>query len=168
MAVRIDIIIAVIIAVILIVWLHELIVSSTNGSDDSGRPVHEGNGECYYKSRGNDDDSVEMLLNRIDWNTDFHKCYEFWPRVLLPTIISVILISLMIYRKLPPISHLILMVIIIFIVFYATFQYMYTHGDIYRDSYVRDNVNRIRDKLNLPAGEPSDPQDNFTNDKLLQ
>ena len=45
---------------------------------------------------------------------------------------------------------------------------MYTHGDIYRDSYVRTNVNLIRDKLNLLPGEPTEPQNNFSSDKLLQ
>ena len=160
-------IIGIIIAVVLIVWLHGIIVTSTNGSSDSGRPVHEGNGDAYYKTRGSEQDSVEMLLNRIEWNTDFNKRYSYWPRVLLATVISVLLISILVYRKMPPISHIVLMIIIIFVVFYATGQYMYTHGDIYRDFYTRDDVNLIRKKLGLPAGEPSEPINNFPSDKLL-
>jgi len=162
------IILLIVIALIIIRVLHVRLNNEHDGHPDQDRQVADGNGDVYYKARGHEQESIEMLLNRIDWGTGTEKRISWWVRILLPTIIAILLVVILILRRIPTIVEVIMFLVIIFVVFFAMRQYTYIHGDIYRDAYIRHDVNIIRDKLGLKSGEPDEPIDNFLNDKTLQ
>lgn len=107
----------------------------------------DGDGHALMKGRGSDYDSSKVLLDRLEWSTYYESRISRWYRMIVITIIVIVLISLLALRKLPKPSTLVIMFVAIFIPFYATHNFYYTHGDIYNDYYMWDNIQRLRKRL---------------------
>lgn len=152
---------------ILIVGIHLFLRNEIycNGIE---REKIEGNGDIYYMGRGNDSENISLLLHRTTWLTDSNKRISWWLRILEGSLISLLLIILLIYKCLPSIYDIIMIIVITFAAFFSIQQYYHTHGDVYISAYTRKNLQLIREKLSLSAGEILlPPTNNFTNIKNL-
>ncbi len=147
----------VILVIVILIILYIIQIQTKELSTSSSGRSADGNGDLYYLGRGDKDDSVEMLLNRIEWSSYLFKRTSLWSRILFVTIFIVLLIILVAIRKLPTPSTIVILFFVVFIPVYAAHQFFYTHGDVYNDYYIKNNVKIIRNKLNLSPGEPDDP-----------
>ena len=121
------------------------------------RPSVDGNGSIYYRARGHRSESIETLLDRTEWATYLSYRASIWQRLLISSIIATGLVILLVYRGFPLPGDIIMLLVVIFLSFYTCHKFMYTHGDIYNDFYIKNNVNIIRRKLDLPPRKRSKP-----------
>lgn len=147
-----------IIVVIVILHVRKQQKLETRGDGLQGRKAADGNGTSTYYGRGSPDDSIEELLNRIDWSSYLSKRITLWYKVFTMTLIIVVFVILLVLRKLPSPSKLIILFIVVFVPIYAMSQFYYVHGEIYNDYYIKHNVQLIREKLRLKAGCPGEPR----------
>jgi hypothetical protein len=154
---RLAYLIILIIMVIVIVHVRKQQKLETRGDGLGGRKAADGNGTSTYYGRGSHEDTVEELLNRIDWASYLPKRITLWYKVFTITIVITLFIVLLVLRKLPSPSKLIILMITIFVPIYAMSQFYYVHGEIYNDYYIKDNVQLLRGKLHLKAGSPGEP-----------
>ena len=156
--------IVIIIVVVGVIWLtfnvhkREL---RTNGEYDSV----DGNGESHYLGRGDKSESIEVLLNRIQWSAYLERRTSFWARAVIATVIIVILIMFLVYRDLPKPTDIVIMLFVVFIPLYAINSFFYVHSDMYNDFYIKNNASLIQDKLGLHYSEPPEPVDPLPPDR---
>ena len=124
--------------------------------------IADGNGTAYAQGRGNDNDTVEELLDRIEWGSYSEQKVNNMYRYAGIVIISTALISILALRKLPKISTIIIIMIAVFVPMMAANSLYYVHGDIYSSYYIKDNAKRLRKKLNSRSyKEPPPAEDNL-------
>ena len=137
------------------------------GGED--RNWEDGNGPLYYKARGSKNDSVEVLLDRIQWSTYLHKRANIWQRAFIIALIITLLIFLIVLLPLnkwclPYPGYIILVLIVSWLVILMGYSYFYTHGDIYNDYYVYRNVELLREKMNVVGKFRDDVDDPWCDD----
>lgn len=147
------ILIIIVVFVILHMRKHQFI--ERNGK--IGDNYVEGNGTMHYKSRGGEEDSIAVLLDRITWASYSDKYVTHWERLVLPTAIATTIIVLAAYDKIPTPMQTILIIFAIFIAFLIFKSYFQIHADVYNDFYIRRNADLIRDKLGLEENPAPDP-----------
>ncbi len=152
--------IIILIIIILIIIYIVFISQPIELKGDDTRMHEDGNGTIFYKGRGSEDESVEELLNRIEWSSYLFKRTSLIDRTLLISITLTIVIILLIFRSLPKPTDIVLLIIVIFVIIFAIINFFYVHGDIYNDYYIKNNVHLIRDKLNLHRSDPDAPLEN--------
>lgn len=155
---RLAYLIILIIVIVVILHVRKQQKLETRGNGVNGRKAADGNGTSTYYGRGSHDDSVEELLNRIDWSSYLPKRITLWYKVIVITLVITLFVILLIMRKLPSPSKLIILMIVIFVPIYAMSQFYYVHGEIYNDYYIKRNVELIREKLELNAEHPKEPK----------
>jgi len=146
------------IIIIIIVIILLFIVIKHQGCELKGENGNDGDGTATRLSRGSEDDSIEELLNRLDWSSNLNERTSINERYFVCSIIVVILIIIIVYQGLPKPGMIIILFIIIFLPFYAFYNYFYVHGDIYNNYYIKKNVDILRSKLDVEAGIPSEPK----------
>ena len=131
------------------------------------RKAADGNGSAYYHARGHESDSVSQLLDRIDWSAYLEKRTNPLYKEIIVTFIIMALVLLLYEKKLPSPPRLIILFFAIFIPIHATHKMFYTHGGIYNDYYIKNNVHLIRTKLQLEKNEPTEPHPDVPHRKLV-
>lgn len=150
----------VVLIIVIAMYCYYQQYAERNGPPPGSDFQKEGNGKPYYKGRGADGDSLETLLERIDWISRKERRITWWTRLMFPTIFASIVVVLLAYRKIPKPAEFVIMLVTIFIFTLLFHSFFYIHGDYYPDAYLRMNTNLIRDKLGLPKNTPNnDPGD---------
>lgn len=150
--------IVILVIIVGLIWMASKgIAREGRGKGIPGRHVADGNGTAYYQGRGCKDDSVSILLDRIDWATYAEKKTTLWYKQFITAVIVAGLIAILIMRKIPSPSQSIMLIVIIFIPIYAVHQLRYVHGDIHNDYNIKNNVDLLRQKLNLKKGKNVPP-----------
>jgi hypothetical protein len=121
-------------------------------------PKKDGNGNSHCMGRGHSDDSVEELLDRIEWSSYLDRRIGFWKRIFPATIIATGIIMLVGYRSIPKPGIIIATAVAMFIPFYMARQLYYVHSDVYNDYYIKNNVKLLRAKLHLHKGNVREPR----------
>lgn len=155
---RLAYLIIIIVIIVVLVVASKGISKERKGRGIPDRRYVDGNGTAYYQGRGCRDDSVSELLDRIDWATYVDKRTTLWFRTIILTVIATALVTALVIRKLPTPPTLIMLIVAIFIPFYAGHQLHYVHGDIYNDYYIKRNVELLRKKLDVKKGKVKDPK----------
>ena len=154
---RLEYIIIIIVVVVVLVYVYRQQKLETRGEGLHGCKPGDGNGTSTYYGRGSKEDSVEELLNRIDWASYLPKRITLWYKVLVMSLIITVLVMLLVSRKLLTPSRLITLFVCVFIPIYAMSQFYYVHGEIYNDYYIKNNVDLLRQKLHAKAAHPPHP-----------
>lgn len=128
------------------------------GPDGEPRVEQDGNGESHYYARGSPKDSTSELLDRIEWASYLEKRTCFPIKALLMSLIIVGLIIVLVLRKLPHPTKVLILLVTVFIPIYAVHQLKYTHSDIYNDFYIKNNVDLLRAQLGLQRGSVRHPR----------
>jgi hypothetical protein len=155
---RLAYLIIIIIVIIILVLASKGISKERKGRGLSDRRHVDGNGTAYYQGRGCLEDSVPELLDRIDWAAYVEKRTTLWFRTVILTVVATALVVVLVMKKLPKPPALVMLIVAIFIPFYAGHQLHYVHGDVYNDYYIKRNVELLRKKLNLKKGKVKDPK----------
>tara|TARA_R110002072_G_scaffold45565_6_gene126946 strand:- start:1667 stop:2263 length:597 start_codon:yes stop_codon:yes gene_type:complete len=155
-------ILLIVVIVLVILWVNRLKLKESKGFSEKKGNIADGNGTAYAQGRGNDNDTVEELLDRIEWGSYSEQKVNNMYRYAGIVIISTALISILALRKLPKISTIIIIMIAVFVPMMAANSLYYVHGDIYSSYYIKDNAKRLRKKLNSRSyKEPPPAEDNL-------
>lgn len=160
-----DALVYIIIAAI-VVYAYYQQYNERNGPPPGSDYQKEGNGAPYYKGRGSEGDSVETLLNRIDWISRTERRLTIWTRMVFPAILATVVISLLVFKvkgKFPSSTDFVIMLVTVYLSSTLFHSFFYVHGDYYPAAYLRTNTILIRSKLNLPPAK-SDPGNPLTDD----
>lgn len=123
------------------------------------KEIKGGNGLMHYKGRGDRGESIDQLLNRIYWVADSDSKNNKWKRAVIVSFVSTIIILLLFFSKVPGNIEVLLLFIIIFVVTIALFGFFRFHSDRFSAYYIRENINRIKEKLELKKyEEPEEPK----------
>ena len=160
-------VIIVIVVTAIIVWIYFAQYEERNGPPPGSDFSKEGNGCIYYKGRGSEDDSVAVLLDRLEWLSRLERRITWWQRMVIPTAIVTVLVILIVFRGLPTPTQIILLIIVIFLPFILFHAFYHTHGDYYMFYYVRKDTQLIRDKLKLVKGIAPDPTSDDIPDRVF-
>lgn len=155
---RLAYLIIVILVIVVLVHVRQQQKLETRGDGLGGRKAADGNGTTTYYARGSKDDSVEELLDRIDWASYLPKRITLWYKVVVISLVITVLVMLLVSRKLLHPAKLITLFLCVFIPIYAMSQFYYVHGEIYNDYYIKNNVELLRQKLHVEARHPSKPK----------
>ena len=147
------------IVILVIIILLVIIVYQRQEDELKDDENRDGNGSLYRMGRGSEDDDIGELLDRIEWSTYLEQRTSTHERYFLTTVIVVILIILLLYRKLPHPGEIVLLFILVFIPFYALFNFFFVHGDMYNSYYIKNNVEILRGKLDVKKGSIKEPSD---------
>jgi hypothetical protein len=160
---KIGYIILIVLIVFVILWVNNKKLKESKGFSEIKGKIADGNGPVYARGRGNDNDTVDDLLNRIEWSTYLEKRSVSAYRFVGVTVISTALIAVLAMRKLPKIGTILIMGAAIFVPIFSAHQLYYVHGDAYNDYYMKDNVKRLREKIGMQSrySVPPDPEDNI-------
>ena len=109
----------------------------------------DGKGKFYIKNKGDKGDSVSELLTKISSGANYDAKSVKWRRSIILAFIASILICLVVLRKLPSGFEFFTMMILIFLVIYGSFSYYKFHYDKFPIHNIRQNVEMIREKLEL-------------------
>jgi len=146
---KIAFLILLIIVIVLIVIAKRNVVTDLKGTGEY-REKHDGNGNAYYMGRGHSRESIEVLLDRIEWSTYLNSRISVIWRFFIITIIIMLFVVIVVMQKVPTPAKMILLFLAIFIPMFATHQLFYMHGDVYNDYYIKNNVQLLREKLDIP------------------
>ena len=122
------------------------------------KDIQGGNGKIHYKGLGNEDESIETLLNRIYWVADSDGRNAKWKRSYIISFMATLLIICAIYKNVPSPRDLVILLICIFVVVMATTSFFRFHSDRFAPYYVRRNIQLIQQKLNLKTHDPGPPR----------
>ena len=121
---------------------------------------YDGNGKHQYKGRGHKDESLKVLLSRIDWlakESGNHSLY-------LTSYIKAFAITLAVVFIIYAISSYIVSVWEIVIILFAAFIICFSitnlfdfHTDRYVNYYIRQNIEYIKKKYKLKIKEAPNP-----------
>jgi len=148
----------VIVLVLIIVMASNIMFRERKGKGIPGRTPADGNGTATYYGRGSREDSVQELLDRIDWASYGEKRTTRWTNYAILTIIAAFLVCILVMKKIPRPENIVILLVVIFIPFYAGHQLQYVHGDIYNDYYIKRNVELLRKKLGTEKGQIGNPK----------
>lgn len=142
-------------------WLHHIILlivivivfkmirrSQTKQIRTDGTlPSADGNGTLYYLGRGCNDDNVDTLLKRTYWAAYLHKRTPNWERVFIMVLLTVIIFMVLVWKKFASVPKILITGFVVFFAVYMVDNFLYVHGDIYNDAYIRNNVKLMAQKL---------------------
>lgn len=139
---------------------------------------YDGNGKYQYKGRGFKDESVELLLNRIDWlaKNSINK-----PLYITSYIISYILVlgvMVVLYatsQYILNVCEYVILLLVAYIITFSVTNLIAFHTDKYPTYYIRNNIDYIANKLNIklkedpgcPSKHSKVPHRTYIQDKLL-
>jgi len=117
----------------------------------------DGNGEIHYKGRKDENDTVEDLLNRIDWVSSSGLRTNNIMRSFNIAFLCSVFITAILWRKWPKIYEFLIVFGIIFIVTLSLLNLYEFHSGIYPIYYIKDDIQEIRKILNTSAKDPPKP-----------
>lgn len=123
----------------------------------------DGNGKYQYKGRGSDNESIEILLQRISWSAKNGVNNFIFSKSYLISYCSTLGIFLILYclsKHIPTVYEFILFLLLIFVVTYSITGLFGFHTDRYPFYYIRNNTKRIQSKMGYIEKEPPNPQSN--------
>lgn len=127
-----------------------------------GGKCFDGNGKYQYKGRGCKDESVQILLNRIDWNV---KNFENNPLYTTAYIISYAVLITIIFilygysKYLVSVWEMVFLLFGVFIIVFSILNLFNFHTNRYPLYYMRENIKYISRHLNVKIKEPPKPCD---------
>ena len=126
--------------------------------EDGTQLNSDGNGKYLYKGRGHDDESMETLLQRIDWSAK-HFSDNDYLFILAYKISFLVSISLIIalFPRWPTMWEVLLFLLISYIIIYSVLSLAQFHVARYPLYYIRDNVKRIQQRKHYRQQAPPDP-----------
>lgn len=126
-----------------------------------GKECYDGNGKYQYKGRGYKEESVDVLLSRIDWlakNSSNKSLYTTSYIIAYPSLIAVIFILYAFSKYIMNYYELIVVLISIFIICFSILNLFDFHTDRYPSYYIRQNIKYIYSKLDIEyRHEPPNP-----------
>lgn len=139
---------------------------------------YDGNGRYQYKGRGDETESVKILLSRIDWLAKNSVNKPLYTTSYIIAYVLVLGILVVLYATSEYILNAweyIILLIVAYIITFSITNLIAFHADRYSTYYIRNNVDYIADKLNLKLkedpGHPSKysklPHRTYIQDKIL-
>jgi hypothetical protein len=125
-----------------------------------GGECFDGNGKFQYKGRGYKDESVDRLLNRIDWlakNSNNKPLYTTSYIIAYVLSLAVLMILYASGRYLLNVWEYILIIIISFVIVFSLINLSLFHTDKYPQYYIRQNIRYISKQLNIKEKDPGYP-----------
>lgn len=139
---------------------------------------YDGNGRYQYKGRGSKDESVEMLLNRIDWlakNNLNKPLYTISYIISYLLVLGVMVVMYATSEYILNVWEYLILLIVSYIITFSITNLIAFHTDKYPTYYIRNNIDYIADKLNIklredpgcPSKHSKVPHRTYIQDKLL-
>ena len=142
-----------------------------------GGKCFDGNGKYQYKGRGCKDESVGVLLSRIDWiakNSLNKPLYTTSYIIAYALVLGIMIVFYGISEYVLSVWEYILLLIISYILTFSIINLIDFHTDRYPTYYIRNNLSYISKKLRIELesdpGHPCDdskvPDRTYVQDKL--
>lgn len=125
-----------------------------------GGRCYDGNGKYQYKGRGYKKESVETLLNRIDWlakNSVNDALYTTSYIIAFATTLAVFFIIYAFSGYILTVWEIVIILFAAFVVSFSIMNLFTFHTDRYRNYYIRKNIDYISKKLRTRIKEPPNP-----------
>ena len=135
----------------------------TTRTNKSNSKDFDGNGEYQYKGRGDENESVDILLSRIDWlakNSINTTLYTVSYIISYAVMLAVIFIMYGYSKYFLSPWEIILTLFSSFIVSFSILNLFQFHTDRFPNYYIRKNIDYISKKFNIPIYEPPNPVKN--------
>jgi hypothetical protein len=123
---------------------------------DGTLPSADGNGTLYALGRGCEEDDVNTLLQRTYWAAYLHKRTPNWERVFVMVLLAIIILMALVWKKVASVPKILMTGFVIFLSVYMVDTFLYVHGDMYNDAYIRTNVKLMATKLGRDVDFTSD------------
>jgi hypothetical protein len=134
------------------------------GLDECADPITrnikccDGNGKSHYYGRWSDQDDVANLLDRIDWLAKNNNLSRFIiERSYVIGFVTMLAISFAIYNKFLSVHKMVIIIFAVMVIVISVSRFFDFHGGEYPKFYIRDNIRRIRAKLDLKPGRVRKP-----------
>lgn len=126
-----------------------IFIKSVNSEykDIYGKSSEIPEGKYYINGKPDNSDTIEKILSKINILSDTYNNTVKWRRSLIVSIFSSIIISIFSFKKFPSGKEFLLIVLPIFVSFYASFNYYSYHYDKYPSDYIKQNVTNLEKKL---------------------
>lgn len=142
-----------------------------------GGECYDGNGKYQYKGRGCKDESVDVLLNRIDWiakNSLNKPLYTTSYIIAYVLVLGIMIVFYGISEYVLSVWEYVILLIISYIITFSITNLIVFHTDRYPIYYIRNNIGYIGKKLKIELdndpGHPCDdakvPHRTYIQDKL--
>lgn len=121
---------------------------------------YDGNGKYQYKGRGEERESVEVLLSRIDWLAKNAANTSFYTISYIIAYAIVLAVGFILYgyaKYLISPWEMILVLFSSYIICFSILNLFNFHTDKYPNYYIRKNINYIAERFNIPISEPPNP-----------
>lgn len=112
----------------------------------------DGNGKHQYKGRGYKNETIDILLNRINWLVKNNYDKNNYNNIFIITYIIILFLTLILYgysSYLLSFWELALIFIVIFVILLSVNNFNNFHDNIYHYYYIKKNIEYITDQLNL-------------------
>jgi hypothetical protein len=142
-----------------------------------GGECYDGNGKYQYKGRGCKDESVSILLSRIDWlakNNNNKPLYTTSYIIAYALVLGIVVVMYATSQYILSVWEYIILLLVSYIITFSISNLIGFHTDRYPIYYIRNNIGYIANKLKLEINEdPGHPCDDakvpyrtFVQDKL--
>lgn len=154
-----DSLLVLIIFTIIFFYVININVKTTRCNKDSDE-CYDGNGCTQYKGRGEENETVDILLSRIDWlaknstNTSFYAVAYL---IAYSIVLSVIFILYAYSKYIISPWEMILVLFASYIITFSILNLFQFHSEKYPHYYIRKNINYISKRFNIPIREPPKP-----------
>ena len=128
----------------------------------NGGECYDGNGKYQYKGRGCKDESISVLLNRIDWLAKKSVNKSLYTTSYIIAYVLTLGIMITLYATssyVLSIWEYIILLLVSFIITFSITNLIGFHTDRYPMYYIRNNIEYITDKLDIDVEDPGHPCD---------
>jgi hypothetical protein len=128
-----------------------------------GGECFDGNGKYQYKGRGCKDESVHILLSRIDWvakNSNNKSVYTTSYIIAYTLTLSIIVVLYATSYYVLSVWEYVILLMVAYIITFSITNLIGFHTDRYPIYYIRNNIGYITNKLGIEIDEdPGHPCD---------
>lgn len=127
-----------------------------------GGECFDGNGKYQYKGRGCKDESVSILLNRVDWtvkNYENNPLYTTAYIISYAVLIGIIFILYACSKYIVSAWEMMILLLGTFVIVFSITNLFNFHTNRYPLYYMRKNLKHISHQLSIKLSEPPQPCD---------
>ena len=138
-------------------------INKNNSRCNGNGECFDGNGYYQYLGRGDKNESIDVLLSRIDWlakNSCNGALYTSAYIISYAILLAIILILYAYSKYIISVFEMVLIFSSCFITIFSILNLLQFHTDKYPNYYIRKNIEHIAKNYNITISDPLLPVDN--------
>lgn len=105
----------------------------------------------YMKSYGTKNESIQVLLDRIDWANNHNNRIDYSVRYLLYALIISLFANIIYQENEYNCIHILQCTLVVWIVLMRANTFFYYHADMFSNNFANENIKHLRKKLKVKS-----------------